>query len=252
MAKQMILVDPQQWWGATAAAGVPPPPPSVVPDGLSTTISYLDRDMKDILMDSGIDDYTKAHRYQQALQRYLLLADKYRHKPLGRVEISMPQTSADVKTVEPDPNKIKATPTAGDVKTVETERSNIKSTVVQAVPPQFRNKAELLWKQIENTPGLSWDNKNQLMVGNEVIQGSNIIDLVNDLVRSRKRLEPPKGWMSLASALKRANTPREAIGNPERWKWMEDSASDVYKEEKKEGQTPRRRSRISRWDKWYS
>ena len=154
----------------------------ILPYGLASSISSLDRDMKHILLDASMDDYTKAHLYQQALQRYLVLADKYRHKPLGKVEITTPQPTLGLRSTEEDLNKIK-------------------STVIQNVPNQFRNKAELLWNHIEKIPDISWDGKNQLVLGNETVEGSNVIDLVNDLVRQRKSRQPPKGWTSLANAL---------------------------------------------------
>ena len=47
------------------------------------------------------------------------------------------------------------------------------------------------------------------------IPGSNIIDLVNDVIRHRKGSEPT-GWQAFADM----NIPQDVIGNRERWDWM--------------------------------
>ena len=48
---------------------------------------------------------------------------------------------------------------------------------------------------------------------------SNIIDLVNDVIRHRNGSEPT-GWQALAEGLKDMNIPKDVIGNRERWDWM--------------------------------
>ena len=51
------------------------------------------------------------------------------------------------------------------------------------------------------------------------IPGSNIIDLVNDVIRHRKGSEPT-GWQAFAEGLRDINIPQDVIGNRERWDWM--------------------------------
>ena len=77
----MFLVDPSKWKETSRDV-------SSLRDGLVTTISALDQEMKDILSNNEIDDRTKAQSYQQLLQRYILQNNKYRQRPVGRIEIS--------------------------------------------------------------------------------------------------------------------------------------------------------------------
>ena len=78
-AKKMILVDPLKWENRPVST-------QPITDGLATSLTYLDQDMKDILSNNDIDDYSKAQAYQQILQRYMLQSEKYRNKPIGRIE----------------------------------------------------------------------------------------------------------------------------------------------------------------------
>ena len=196
MAKKMILVDPLQW---EAKHRVSHP----IPDGLSTSLTNLDQDMNAILHDDNKDVYTKAKIYQQTLNRYLTLADKYRDKPIGKIEM--------MKQKETDP-LIKDT--------VDTER-DLKSKILDSIPTKLQPKASLLIEHLKENPEIKWDQKLQLVVGDKTITGSNAVDLINDLVRNRKKTPSPHGWEHLAAALKKTNTPKEFIGNPLRLQWLE-------------------------------
>ena len=51
------------------------------------------------------------------------------------------------------------------------------------------------------------------------IPGSNIIDLVNDVLRQRKGIEPT-GLQPFAEGLRAMNIPQDFVGNKKRWEWM--------------------------------
>ena len=51
------------------------------------------------------------------------------------------------------------------------------------------------------------------------IPGLNIIDLVNDVLRQRKGIEPT-GWQPFAEGLKAMNVPQDFVGNNKKWEWM--------------------------------
>ena len=70
--KKMLLVDPGQWQSSLSNQTTQRP----VPDGLGGSISTLDHSINNILTaPPGVDEYTKAQQYSQALQRYLTLSD---------------------------------------------------------------------------------------------------------------------------------------------------------------------------------
>src|SRR5699024_4982239 len=52
-------------------------------------------------------------------------------------------------------------------------------------------------------------------INNQPVDGTNIIDLINDVLRYRKNAPEPNGWESLAEVMKSINIPFEVIGN---WK----------------------------------
>ena len=102
--KKMVLVDPDQLQAPqlnNAVTSTPQRP--VLPDPIGSSISALDQTMQNLLTNNTHDDdYTKAQLYSQAFQRYLTMADKYRNKPLGKIEVVDPkQTNEMTPTHQP-------------------------------------------------------------------------------------------------------------------------------------------------------
>ena len=196
MAKKMILVDPQRWESMQGTT-------SIIPNVLSSSISALDRDMKSILEDQSDEDiYTKAKKYQQMLNRYILLTEKYKNKTEKEevVKNKNPETSSTNKNIQID----------------------LKSKVLESIPKNLRSKASGLIDYINHAPNINWDQNLQLIVDGQIIEGSNVIDLLHDIVRNRKnQIKKPEGWDSFASALKQQNVPKEFIGNSTRMQWMD-------------------------------
>ena len=92
--------------------------------------------------------------------------------------------------------------------------------VKATVPKAMTAKALRLMSRIKHHPNLSWNPQGQLEVNGQTQKGTHIVDLVNDLVRHRTKQDPPEGWTTLGHYLATSHTPRELIGNPERWVWM--------------------------------
>ena len=66
---------------------------------------------------------------------------------------------------------------------------------------------------------MSWNIDGTVKLYGKLIQRSNIIDLVNDVVRQKKGSEPA-GWQPFAEGLRELNIPQDVIGNRERWDWI--------------------------------
>ena len=62
-----------------------------------------------------------------------------------------------------------------------------------------------------------WDNRGSVTIDGVVVPGANIIDLVNDAMRDRKR-STPIGHLQFATALRNTAIPREFIGSQRVWK----------------------------------
>jgi hypothetical protein len=54
-------------------------------------------------------------------------------------------------------------------------------------------------------PDISWNEKGELKYKGETVQGSNVVDLVNDVLRKRKYFNP-QGWETFGEALREART----------------------------------------------
>ena len=204
MAKKMILVDPQQWKGMQQP----------ISDGLSTTISSLDQDMNAILENKNYDPYTKAKTYQQALNRYLLLTDKFRDKPLGKIELTNNEQSE------------------GSTSFTSENGIDLKAKILGSIPKNLQTKASSLIDYIKDIPDIKWDQNLQLVIRDQPIQGSNAVDLIHDLIRYRKTSTSPLGWEQFITTLSKRNIPKEFVGNPTRLQWIERGRSKTRKPSK--------------------
>lgn len=204
MAKKMILVDPRMMERTIAT------PPLI--DPLAKSISELDQEIRQVLETEGVSDHEKMQRYQQTLQRYLTRTDQYRGRPLGRMEMVHPKQRPE-KTPNMEMGEQESTQGADPV-------SKMEKRVLEAVPKTMRRKTKLLLDHMKEVSDISWNDQGEITVGGQTLKGSNLIDLVNDVLRHRKHREDPYGWEVFAKALKRANVPRELIGHTRRWEWM--------------------------------
>jgi hypothetical protein len=57
----------------------------------------------------------------------------------------------------------------------------------------MKAKAQLLLKKMKSSPDNSWNEKGELKYKGETVRGSNVVDLVNDVLRKRKYFNP-QGW----------------------------------------------------------
>ena len=163
-------------------------------DPITNSLSDLDSEMKRIL-DANLDDNEKVILYNQTLSRYRDVLAKSREP-----------VTLEIK--DKNPNLTSSTPSL-----------RRREDILHVIPKTLKNKASSLLDRISNTRGISWNDKGELVVGDQAIEGSDIVDLVDDIVRTRKR-EPPRGWQEFADALADLNLPAALIGNTDRWNYM--------------------------------
>ena len=193
-----------------------------LPDPLGRSLISLDQTMQDVLQNhTPGDDYVKAQLYSQALQRYLRQADQYREKPLGKVTLNDNVLAAKAKP--------------------ERDVSHIKSLLEATLPESLIRGGTLLADNMDTLPGVSWDDKLQLIVDGKTVQNSNILALLSDLARKKKTSKPPKGMDELLGVLKERNFPRLLIPNEARRSALDDnhSAQDDLVEPRKTRSKPR-------------
>ena len=81
--------------------------------------------------------------------------------------------------------------------------------VVTTLPKGLQEKGRQLVSHLKT---IKWNDRGELLHEGVVVPGSNMVDLVHDLLRNRKTSEPA-GWQQFASQMHAANIPMELVGN---------------------------------------
>lgn len=172
-------------------------PATVQTQGSAT--SRLDSDMSAILHSLEFkDDREKWARYEQALQRFLSLKN-LQGRPIATTTTTKSENSGgeDDERRQADVNKL-----------------------VLKIPKTYRGKGKKLLNFILNSSQIDWESEGRVKIDGSVIPGSNIVELVKDVVKPKrnKKDDPPLGRAQFVDALKRVKVPPDAIGNKSFWR----------------------------------
>ena len=198
----MILVDPRMVGSNVTTPASGPP----VPDATSNSLRELDQEMRDTLDRKDLPLEDKANAYQQILRRYLQRFDQYRNKPLGVVKVKKEKRGGEESEGDAAPKRV----------------ADIEEEVLRTVPKSMKRKAEQLLSRLKTDPVVTWSPNGELSYKGIRVPDSNIVDLINDVLRKRRTMPDPRGWETFATALRRINIPQELVGNPERRRFMEE------------------------------
>ena len=190
-ARKMALVDPRMLDTLRS-----PPPPT---DTLGKKVQALDDEMKTILDRKDLDDRTKVTLYNQVLQRYNVLSDKHVKEPVRVVTVNESGTGVAAGAGAGTEGAVGAPVTT----------SGIEADVVDTVPKTMQAKARRLMEHLKRD--IAWTARGELIHEGVPVAGSNVVDLVNDLLRKRKT--DPTGWQPFARQLRAMNLPMELVGN---------------------------------------
>jgi len=146
------------------------------------SLSALDTEIANTL-DSDEPDDVKAKRYVMTLNRFKF------HE-----EIPKPSTNP-IEKLEP--------------------------TVLESLAPQQQYKAKRVLDLLKRSSEVDFNEQGELVYRQRKIPGSNILDLIEDLTRT-KSTEAPVGWEALATSLKETKVPREVVKNTRSWNFMQD------------------------------
>ena len=127
-----------------------------------------------------LDDRTKITLYNQVLQRYNVLSDKHVKEPVRVVAVneSMSAAASGVGSgagLGPGPVAEGA---------VRAPSSGIEADVMDTVPKTMQTKARRLIDHLKRD--ITWTAHGELIHEGVPVAGSNVVDLVNDLLRMRK------------------------------------------------------------------
>ena len=163
----------------------------------------LDDEMKTILDRTDLDDETKVTLYNQLLQLYNVLADKRIKEPLRVVTVNESEVAS------------------GSEGAVRAPISGLEATVLATVPKTMKAKASRLMEHLKRD--IEWTARGELIHEGVPVVGSNVVDLVNDLLRKRKTA--PTGWQPFARQLRAINLPMTLVGNVSRRAYIRPESS---------------------------
>ena len=141
------------------------PPIRAPVNPIHRSIVTLDDDMRAVLDRRNLSDDEKVRQYNQIFQCYLEYHD----------HLKTPSPSKEANTVKED-------------------------EIIRTVPVKFRGRAEYLLKRIKREPNMHWNERGEFVHNGQVVKGSNIVDLVNDIMRHRKDFHP-HGWQEFGRML---------------------------------------------------
>ena len=147
------------------------------------TLSKLDNVIEEILQ-SDLTEDEKVKKYTVALNRY------------RAIEEYEPRVSESLK------------------------KEDFESDVIRSVPLAQQYKAKRLLDYLKKDPEIQWSDKGELIHRQNIVQNSNVVDLVSDLLRKNTTGENPEGWQQVADSLSKSNVPKEFILNAKRWRYI--------------------------------
>lgn len=224
--KKMILVDPKMLENLQQQQQQRKSSP--VPDAAVDSASEIGRQMAEILKEPEVTA-SQADAYHQLLRKYLLRLDQIRQRPLGTVQLAKNPNTSPFQTMRK----------VGEVdETEDDNETRVERSVLESLPKTLKSKGKMLLSQLRKNPSVEWNDRGNLVYQQRVVEGSNAVDLLNDVLRQRKTSQDPTGWEVFASILKDDNTPKELISNPRRLRWMREEGAESPKPK-----TKRRRQR---------
>jgi hypothetical protein len=122
----------------------------------------MDKKMQTILEREDLSADERLKLYDQSFTRYLNVYDDYRPKP---VAVALEPVKQDL----------------------------IENEILESVPKTMKAKAQLLLKKMKSSPDISWNEKKELKYKGETVQGSNVVDLVNDVLSKKQYFNQKDG-----------------------------------------------------------
>ena len=88
--------------------------------------------------------------------------------------------------------------------------------IIDSVPKTMQNGAKLLIQKLkDHSDVINWNDNGQLVLEGSIAPNSNIVDLVNDVMRKRKAFNPEHS-STFAKTLAKINVPEDYVRNPNR------------------------------------
>ena len=157
------------------------------------------QEMNDWLEKDDVPEDTKATMYAEQLQRMNQLKNQ---------------------VVRPEPSPVQMITHMEQTLTSESDTSQqliaFDRQIIDSVPKTMQNRAKLLIQKLkDHSDVISRNDNGQLVLDGSTIPNSNIVDLVNDIMRKRKGFNPEHS-STFAKALAKINVPEDYVRNLDR------------------------------------
>ena len=189
MAREMLLVDPTMLESLQTKTN----PPQTSQNIGTRVIQETDNDINNILS-SNMNPSEQVLFYNQSLQK----RDQYSDKTPDN---SPHQNYSDVLKSESNTNKV----------------DPMEEEIIETIPNKWKSKGVQLLNKMKRGGILGWNAHGNLIYKGKEIPNTNVVDLVNDVVRRKRKNNPPHGWSLFAQGMHETNVPQELISNPDRY-----------------------------------
>ena len=180
---------------------------------LTKSLIRIDKKMDDVLEDTNKPTDDKVAQYNQNLQRFLDVQEKKRQY-IPTVKIH--QESASPRTSQEKQPTTEGLDNSSESQAVARQSPLSEDEILQSIPKNSRTLARSMINRLKaNSEHVTWNSKGEITVNGHSIPSSNIIDLVNDQLRSRKDFNP-KGWERFTETLHEMNMPKYLMRNEKR------------------------------------
>jgi len=156
-------------------------------------LSSLDENIKNVLSDDTLQDDVKILKYLDALARF-----KHEREVQKGPTIHHHPPPTDVN------NTMETAPVDQRLRT---------DNLLATIPASSQTSARILHEHLlQHKNDIKWNHAGQLIIDNQIVPGSNIVDLFHHAaVKSSSRNNPP-GWIQFSQLLRDTNTPLRAYG----------------------------------------
>ena len=160
------------------------------------------QEMNDWLEKDNVAEDTKATMYSQQLQRVKQLKNQvFRPEPSPVQMITQTERTMTSESDSVSPSQ---------------QLNATDKQIMNSVPKMMQNHAKLLVQKLkDHSDVISWNDNGQLVLEGSIVPNSNIVDLVNDVMRKRKGFNPEHS-NTFAKALAKINVPEDNLKNLDR------------------------------------
>ena len=177
-----------------------------------------------------LDDRTKVTLYNHVSQRCNVLSDKHVKEPVRVVSVNESMSAAAAGAGAGAGAGAEAAEGA-----VGAPCSGIQADIVDTVPKTMQAKARRLTERLKRD--IASTARCDLKHEGVPVAGSNVVDLVNDLLHKRK--SNPTEWKRFAQQLRAINLPMELVGNVARRAYIRQATPSRSAAAAAEAATPR-------------